>query len=69
MLNLTPPSKIGSGICFLDHMIDQLQSHGQLGVALRCRVGDGPWARPILEVEKGSAESHRRRTRWRQKVP
>ena len=38
--------EIATGICFLDHMIDQLQSHGQLGVALRCRVGDGPWARP-----------------------
>lgn len=24
VLNLTPPSKIGTGICFLDHMVDQL---------------------------------------------
>ena len=38
VLNLTPPSKIGTGICFLDHMVDQLTSHGQLGVTLRCGV-------------------------------
>lgn len=36
VLNLTPPSKIGTGICFLDHMVDQFTSHGQLGVTLRC---------------------------------
>lgn len=42
VLNLTPPSKIATGICFLDHMVDQLTSHGQLGVILRCGiVGDG----------------------------
>lgn len=34
VLNLTPPSKIGSGICFLDHMLDQLTSHAQLGVSV-----------------------------------
>lgn len=38
VLNLTPPSKVGTGICFLDHMIDQLTSHGQLGVTLRCGI-------------------------------
>ena len=38
VLNLTPPSKVSTGICFLDHMIDQLTSHGQLGVALRCGI-------------------------------
>ena len=38
VLNLTPPSKIGSGICFFDHMLDQLTSHAQLGVTLRCGV-------------------------------
>ena len=38
VLNLTPPSKIGTGICFLDHMIDQFTSHGMLGVTLRCGV-------------------------------
>ena len=39
--NLPPPpaqSKISTGICFLDHMIDQLTSHAQLGVTLRCGV-------------------------------
>ena len=27
VLNLTPPSKIGTGICFLDHMVDQFTCH------------------------------------------
>mmetsp|Transcript_43601 Transcript_43601/g.69677 ORF Transcript_43601/g.69677 Transcript_43601/m.69677 type:complete len:536 (+) Transcript_43601:37-1644(+) len=31
-------SKIGTGICFLDHMIDQLTSHGMVGVTLRCGI-------------------------------
>ena len=35
VLNLVPPSKIGTGICFLDHMVDQFTSHGMLGVTLR----------------------------------
>jgi imidazoleglycerol-phosphate dehydratase len=38
VLNLTPPSKIGTGICFLDHMVDQFTSHGMLGVTLRCGI-------------------------------
>ena len=38
VLNLKPPSKVGTGVCFLDHMIDQLTSHGQLGVTLRCGI-------------------------------
>lgn len=38
VLNLKPPSKVGTGICFLDHMVDQLTSHGQLGVTLRCGI-------------------------------
>lgn len=37
--NLGPgPSQISTGICFLDHMIDQLTSHAQLDVTLRCGV-------------------------------
>ena len=51
VLNLTPPSKIGTGICFLDHMVDQFTSHGMLGVTLRCGVvgksaGDAAAAEP-----------------------
>ena len=38
VLNLVPPSKIGTGICFLDHMVDQFTSHGMLGVTLRCGI-------------------------------
>merc|ERR1719183_1485925 len=34
----TLQSKISTGICFLDHMIDQLTSHGMLGVTLRCGI-------------------------------
>ena len=41
VLNLTPPSKISTGVCFLDHMVDQLTSHGQLGVTLRCGTVGG----------------------------
>lgn len=44
--NLGKRGEIATGICFLDHMIDQLQSHGQLGVTLRCRVGEDEWTRP-----------------------
>ena len=49
VLNLVPPSKIGTGICFLDHMVDQLTSHGQLGVTLRCGIVDpsAPSAEPL----------------------
>ena len=35
--NLGKRGVIGTGICFLDHMVDQLTSHGQLGVSLRVR--------------------------------
>jgi imidazoleglycerol phosphate dehydratase HisB len=51
VLNLTPPSKIGTGVCFLDHMIDQFTSHGMLGVTLRCGVVGGGAA-----AEAGGAE-------------
>jgi len=33
-------SMIGTGICFLDHMVDQFTSHGMLGVTLRCGITD-----------------------------
>ena len=55
VLNLTPPSKIGTGICFLDHMCDQLTSHGQLGVTLRCGVGSGAWFAPGRDYATGVA--------------
>ena len=51
VLNLTPPSKIGSGICFLDHMLDQLTSHAQLGVTLRCGLVDKASAQPRAEKD------------------
>jgi len=31
-------SAIATGICFLDHMVDQFTSHGQVGVRLRMRL-------------------------------
>lgn len=33
-------SKIGTGICFFDHMVDQFTSHGMLGVTLCCGTTD-----------------------------
>ena len=41
VLNLLPPSKVATGICFLDHMVDQLTSHAMLGVTLRCGLVGG----------------------------
>jgi len=68
VLNLTPPSKIGSGICFFDHMLDQFTSHAQLGVTLRCGVlhNDSPQPRaekdcfaPLKDYATGlSSRSH-----------
>lgn len=62
VLNLTPPSKIGTGICFLDHMVDQLTSHAQLGVTLRCGLGaatsaEGGAAAPEVSPTSGSKRS------------
>jgi imidazoleglycerol-phosphate dehydratase len=51
VLNLTPPSKIGSGICFFDHMLDQLTSHAQLGVTMRCGVYDKDSPQPRAEKD------------------
>ena len=49
-LDLTPPSRIGTGICFLDHMVDQFTSHGQLGVTLRCGLAGAEAAAEPAEV-------------------
>ena len=57
VLNLTPPSKIGTGVCFLDHMLDQLTSHGQLGVTLRCGI-----VTPSGEEEATSAGDTKKRS-------
>jgi len=35
VVNLGARGVMATGICFLDHMIDQLTSHGQLGVTVR----------------------------------
>ncbi len=36
-----PRGRICTGICFLDHMIDQLTAHGQLGVSVGVSRSDG----------------------------
>lgn len=60
VLNLTPPSKIGTGVCFLDHMVDQFTSHGMLGVTLRCGIvgnaGEAGGAEPEPEAAGGDAK-------------
>jgi hypothetical protein len=38
--DLGPRGVMGTGICFLDHMIDQFTSHAQLGVTVRVTVGE-----------------------------
>ena len=57
VLNLTPPSKIGTGICFLDHMVDQLTSHGQLGVTLRCGLLESSIAAPAAGGNRTEPEA------------
>lgn len=48
-------SKIGTGICFLDHMIDQFTSHGMLGVSLRCGISS---------VSPAAVNGHMPDTKW-----
>ena len=38
VIDLGPRGTISTGICFLDHMVDQLTSHAQLGVTLRVSI-------------------------------
>jgi imidazoleglycerol-phosphate dehydratase len=40
VVDLGPRGVMGTGICFLDHMIDQFTSHAQLGVTVRVAVGE-----------------------------
>lgn len=35
---------IATGICFLDHMVDQLVSHGQLGISVQVSLGGKPFS-------------------------
>lgn len=51
VVDLGPRGAISTGICFLDHMIDQLTSHAQLGVTL-CVT--------IVEPTDGSANTIRK---------
>ena len=52
--NLGKRGVIGTGICFLDHMVDQLTSHGQLGVSLRVRIGGGDALAPLRDYAVGA---------------
>lgn len=45
LVDLGKPRLIATGICFLDHMIDQLTSHAQLGVGMRVSL-DGVEVEP-----------------------
>ena len=52
--NLGKRGVIGTGICFLDHMVDQLTSHAQLGVSLRVRLGaEGAPFAPLKDYAVG----------------
>ena len=37
VVDLGPRGEIATGVCFLDHMIDQLTAHAQLGVSQPAR--------------------------------
>ena len=41
VVDLGKRGTMATGICFLDHMIDQLTSHGQLGVTVRVAINEG----------------------------
>jgi len=43
-----------TGICFLDHMVDQLTSHAQLGVTMRVSTLDGVSHQPHTDYAGGS---------------
>mmetsp|Transcript_8684 Transcript_8684/g.20940 ORF Transcript_8684/g.20940 Transcript_8684/m.20940 type:complete len:444 (+) Transcript_8684:54-1385(+) len=40
VVDLGPKMPIATGICFLNHMLDQLVSHGQLGIGVQVSVDD-----------------------------
>ena len=40
VVNLGARGRMATGICFLDHMVDQFTSHAQLGVTVRVAVND-----------------------------
>ena len=52
-VNLDADKPIGNhtGIGFFDHMLDQLTSHAQLGVTLRCGLVDKASAQPRAEKD------------------
>ena len=49
--NFGPRGEIATGICFLDHMIDQLTAHAQLGVSVRVSPPSESRARICQEEE------------------
>ena len=53
----SPSPLIASGICFLDHMIDQLTSHAMIGITLQTTV-DGVPSRPHSDFAKASSSKH-----------
>ena len=64
VINLGPRGAISTGICFLDHMVDQLTSHAQLGVTLRVSI-----AEPAAAQDAGSGAATKARKQMRQLAP
>ena len=59
VVNLGRRGVIGTGICFLDHMVDQLTSHAQVGVSLRVRLDGGGLLAPLRDYAVGPYSDRR----------
>ena len=53
----SPSPLIASGICFLDHMIDQFTSHAMIGITLQTTV-DGVASRPHADFSQARTSTH-----------
>ena len=71
VVDLGPRGEIATGICFLDHMIDQLTAHAQLGVSVRVRLpatseGAAVWLPAHCDYAGDASDSnHSARLSWR----
>ncbi|KAG8457873.1 hypothetical protein KFE25_009771 [Diacronema lutheri] len=55
VVDLGPKMPNATGICFLNHMIDQLVSHGQLGIGVQLSIGGVPCEPEVDYALQGAA--------------